>query len=102
MSKVIAIMEKPKNCQECVFCVCKYSLPLSIYKKAYYCKLKEPKGRVAEEFDYDAEVYLSDCPLREIQKITSSDNLLDEYSDGYDDGWNACIDEILKGSEVDG
>lgn len=27
MNKVIAVMEKPKDCQNCVFGVCKYSLP---------------------------------------------------------------------------
>lgn len=100
MGKVIAVIDRPKNCQNCWFGICKYSAPLTEYNKGYYCQLKDPKDRVIENFDYGADVHLSGCPLREVKKITS-DNLLDEYSDGYDDGWNACIDDILKG-ENDG
>lgn len=71
MSKVIAIMDKPKDCQKCVFGICQYSLPLSTRRKGYYCQLREPKDRVVEDFDYDEEVHLSNCPLREVpQKKT--------------------------------
>lgn len=62
--KVIAIMNKPANCQVCVFGVCKYSLPLTTRRKGYYCQLKEPKARIVEDFDYNAEIHLSDCPLK--------------------------------------
>ena len=94
--KVIAIIDKPKNCQECVFGICKYSLPLSTHRKAYYCQLKEPKGRVAEDFDYDEQVHLSNCPLKPIpsKKATigkKSENDILCMNAGY----NACIDEIL-------
>lgn len=97
MSKVIAIMDKPKDCQECVFGVCKYSLPLSINRKSYYCQLKDSKGRVAEDFDYDAEVHLSNCPLKELpeKKESKDNNFLEIMNIGY----NACIDDILEGSE---
>lgn len=99
MSKVIAVIDRPKDCQECVFGICKYSLPLSIHRKAYYCQLKEPKGRVAEDFDYDEEVHLSDCPLKEVpqkQSIHCTDTTHHRFAK---DGYNACINEILKGSE---
>lgn len=62
--KVIAIMNKPANCQVCVFGVCKYSLPLTTRRKGYYCQLKEPKARIVEDFDYNAEIHLSNCPLK--------------------------------------
>ncbi len=92
--KAIAIMDKPKNCEECVFGICKYSLPLSIHRKAYYCQLKEPKGRVSEDFDYDEEVHLSNCPLREVpQRKTDADKYY------YALGYNTCIDEILGDKE---
>lgn len=100
MSKVIAIIDKPKNCQECVFGICKYSLPLSIHRKAYYCQLKEPKGRVVEDFDYDEEVHLSNCPLKEVPKQKDPNSLSDcLYFEAL--GYNACIYEILKGNEED-
>lgn len=61
--KVIAVMDKPKNCQNCVWGICKYSTPLSTNRKGYYCQLKEPKDRNVEDFAYEDEVHLSDCPL---------------------------------------
>lgn len=95
--KAIAIMDKPKNCEECVFGICKYSLPLSTHRKAYYCQLKEPKGRVAEDFDYDEEVHLSNCPLKPMPEKANHP----DWCDGgrYDKGYNACIDEILGDKE---
>lgn len=96
--KAIAIMDKPKNCEECVFGICKYSLPLSTHRKAYYCQLKEPKGRVAEDFDYDEEVHLSNCPLKPMpsKRSTEYDPARNPY---ITDGYNACIDEILGDKE---
>lgn len=103
MSKVIAIIDRPKDCQECVFGICKYSLPLSIHRKAYYCQLKEPKGRVAEDFDYDEEVHLSNCPLKEVPEKKNSIYKYPSFSygEGWDKGYNACIDKILEGSGED-
>lgn len=97
MSKVIAIMEKPKNCQECVFGICKYSLPLSIHRKGFYCGLKDPKGRVIEDFDYDEAVHLSNCPLKEIPKKVYHENYCD--AGRYDNGYNDCVDKILGDKE---
>lgn len=94
MEKVIAVMNKPKNCEECMFGVCKYSLPLSTHRKAYYCQLKESKGRVTEDFDYDEEVHLSDCPLKPIPEEDNSWTD-DEYADGWAMGHNACLKKIL-------
>ena len=96
MNKVIAIIDRPKDCQECVFGICKYSLPLSIHRKAYYCQLKEPKGRVAEDFDYDEEVHLSNCPLKELPQKPDYPPINES---SYVAGYNACIDKILEGSE---
>ena len=101
MSKVIAIIDRPKDCQECVFGICKYSLPLSIHRKAYYCQLKEPKGRVAEDFDYGEEVHLSNCPLKEVPEKKDEDKVYTMTQLYRAQGYNACIDEILKGSEED-
>lgn len=97
MSKVIAIIDRPANCESCVFGVCKYSLPLSTNRKGYYCRLK---GEAAvEDFDYDAEVHLSNCPLRELpkkQKHHCTDTANHRFAK---QGYNACLHEILKGGE---
>ena len=39
------------------------------------------------------------CPLRELPKKDNKSYFPNEYSDGHRDGYNACIDELLKGEE---
>lgn len=34
------------------------------------------------------------CPLRELPEKEHNDNGYDEYSDGYDAGFNACLKKI--------
>lgn len=106
MNKVIAIMDKPQNCEKCVFGVCAYSLPCATHRKGYYCQLKKSQGRVVEDFDYDAEVHLSNCPLREVpeKKEVSpyGGHCMNQCCTKRELGWNACIDDILKGSEEHG
>lgn len=112
MSKVIAIIDKPEDCQECKFGVCKYSLPLTTRSKGYYCQLQKPENRVVEGFAYDEEVHLQNCPLHNVPEKkeeryalirrdpfgnveTYGESIIDSVAVGY----NACIDEIMKGSE---
>lgn len=95
MSKVIAVMDKPENCQSCVFGVCKYSLPLSKNTKGYYCQLLPKEQRVVQDFDYDAVVHLDNCPLVPLPEKKESDTVMDHDIDfGMAEGWNACIDAI--------
>lgn len=101
MSKVIAVMDKPKECRHCIFLVCEHCTSSQKTRK-YYCNLKESnkiyKEIVKEKFDYREEVHLSNCPLREVPEKRST-----EYNPARNpyitEGYNACIDEILKGSE---
>lgn len=102
MSKVIAIIDRPKSCDECIFARCKYSLPLSTNRRGYYCQLKEPQERVVEDFACDEEMHLSNCPLKELpqkQTIHCTDTTHHRFAK---DGWNACINEIIRGSEENG
>ena len=94
MSKVIAVIEKPKDCEKCVFGICKYSLPLSTNRKGYYCQLKEPIQRVVEDFACNDVVHLNNCPLKPLPKKQQV-----RFSGGQEMmalGWNACIEEIEK------
>lgn len=102
MSKAIAVIDKPKNCEQCPFVRYKYSLPLTTYRKGLYCWLIEPQNRVVEDFDYDAEVHLSNCPLREVPQKTDFRKAKTETVRNWIEGYNACIDEIMKGSEENG
>ena len=106
MSKVIAVMDKPIDCQHCVFSVCKYSLPLSTNSKGYYCHLHEPNDRVVKDFAYEEEVHLSNCPLykatdentpTEHINWQTNDSTGKEYKKGYEDGWNECLHTIRAG-----
>ena len=92
MEKVIAIMNKPIDCQCCPFSICKYSLPLTTNKVGYVCSLDE--DRIVEEFDYLEEIHLKNCPLKPIPKEDNS-WCDDEYYDGWTTGYNACLKKIL-------
>lgn len=96
MSKVIAIIDKPENCQKCWFSMCQYSLPLSTYRKGYSCRIQEPSERVVEDFDYDEEVHLQNCPLREIPKKQPLLNYPEYRENDYSYGFNACLDDIYR------
>ena len=63
MSKVIAVIDKPNNCQDCAFARCKYSLPFTTMKKGYYCELLPPDQRTIKNVDYNDDVHLKHCPL---------------------------------------
>lgn len=94
MSKVIAVIDKPMDCQYCAFGVCKYSHPLSTNRKGFYCQLLEPQKRIVQDFECNEEVHLQNCPLREVPEKKTGE---DKYYYAY--GYNECIDEILKGGE---
>ena len=92
MSKVIAIIDKPKNCEQCpcfkigmVYDLCKLAIKAKTYKE---------KG-------------IPDwCPLHEVPQKKQIEIVEEDYDGGYSHGfthgYNACIDEILKGAEENG
>lgn len=116
--KVIAIMDKPKDCQSCAWAVCKYATPLSTNRKGYYCQLKELKERNVEDFDVEDDVHLENCPLVGLKKfktqafqefINKLDNFLKEHivaidhknkillcNNGEDEVWHDLIDEFFE------
>lgn len=103
MSKAVLVMDKPENCQSCVFGVCKYSHPFwskdRPSTKGYYCQLLLPEQRVVYEFDYDAVVHLDNCPLRPMPEKKETHTTLQchtngSWTEGMKAGWNACIDAI--------
>ena len=93
MSKAILVLDMPSSCGKCEFC-------LEITEKHHCCQRVSDDNEMCKRIDYDVEFYQYEkpnwCPLREVpQKKTHS-----LYSIGaWNSGYNACIDEILKGSE---
>ena len=80
MSKVMLVMDKPKNCGKC---------PCFMELRTDFCSVTDedvsPYGKRPES-----------CPLRPVpekQKHSSIDN---EFQSNKKSGYNACIDEILK------
>ena len=106
MSKAIVVMDMPKNCLECPFRYKSEEKPLGnfTYQSLFRCKY-EPDGLDEDEGDM---VYLNDimmkskpewCPLREVPQKPDYPPINEQ---SYVAGWNACIDEIMKGSEENG
>ena len=88
MNKAILVMDMPESCSEC-----------NLHKDGYcQSKLKYTYGRIDE-------CRASFCPLCEVPqkkevcgKYPQSDGITPSYKIGY----NACLDEILKGAEENG
>ena len=88
MSKAILVMDMPKSCDGCLL------HGTMIGKQICNAEIKRVK---------DESVKPDWCPLREIpSKYADKDftPIKDErYDNGYEDGYNTCIDEILGDKE---
>lgn len=102
MNKVILIMDDPMFCCNC---------PLAKNKKhnitkeeRWYCGIGH-QGEysfvwVYEPIDMDSETKPDWCPLRTVPEKEYADTGIMEV-DEFAAGWNACIDEILRGNNND-
>lgn len=82
MSKAILVLdEMPRYCEACPFCYDKYH-------EGSWCDLLNEPVPQWERFEY--------CPIKELpEKQVRDYPEYDRYITGYDDGWDACLDEIL-------
>lgn len=91
MSKAILIMDMPESCLACRFSreinegieacceiVDKLNDSTSCKKIENYCQCK-PNW----------------CPLQEVPDKEQGSDCFDEFEDGYAQGWNSCIEEIV-------
>lgn len=90
MPKAILIMDMPESCSKCKF--------LYEFQGIKKCQLMNVLNNGASKLSQSTFTQKRHdlCPLRELPEKEHNDNGYDEYSDGYDAGWNACLDEILK------
>lgn len=86
MSKAILVMDMPSCCYECKFIL------------LGHCSLDLHSTNVIQ----DGNTKPDWCPLREVPKKQSLNGGLSEFQMGARSGYNACIDEIMKGSEENG
>ena len=87
MSKAILVMDMPISCDKCKFHYTTYDENDCYVDK---CELLNDMTIDGYTRKYD------DCPLKEIPEEQARDypeyNL---YIGGFDDGWDACLEEIL-------
>ena len=85
MSKLILVIDTPDSCRECPLCAEEHMT----YRD--YCRITDDVIWTLDKPEW--------CPLLELpEKLSPTGNPYDEYGDGYVDGYNACIDEILGGN----
>lgn len=83
MSKGILLLEwMPSYCSDCIFCY-------ERHQDGSWCELLNE--RVFNQWGK-----LDMCPLKELpEKQVRDYPEYDRYVTGWDDGWDACLDEIL-------
>lgn len=96
MSKAILVIDMPKNCDECEFC-------LEITENHHCCQRVSDDNERCKRVDYEVEFYQYEkpvwCPLKEVPKKQQHYSIDETFMRGAKTGYNACIDDILKGSE---
>lgn len=87
MSKSILVVDTPENCIGCDFSDCEL--------REYYCERAKRylKGGEGEE---SRPVW---CPIRDLPEKRKVPLQYPYLHQLIADGWNACIDEILKGED---
>lgn len=91
MAKAILVIDMPKSCSECSICASWQECAFST--REYWCPLMDNK-------DVEPNKKPEQCPLKPIpDKKNRNNRVVGDYLRGRSDGYNACIDDILKGSE---
>ena len=89
MSKAMLVMDMPKSCRECSLAENR-SIQL---EESYICS---PKRKWVT--DKECENRQNWCPLKEVPKKQPHYSVDETFMRGAKTGYNACIDDILKGS----
>ena len=95
MSKAVLVMDMPSSCRKCDLRV----IGIDNFCVGADCRKIDQMEIINEDIKPDW------CPLRELpkkkipQKFNPYEMLMLEHNQGYRKGYNACIDELLKGEE---
>ncbi len=95
MSKCVLVMDMPSSCSKCDLRGKNYGLENVCFGKVEHSK---KYGDYYKDIQ-NIETRPDWCPLRNLPEKDNKSYFPDEYSDGHRDGYNACIDELLKGEE---
>ena len=94
MSKAVLVMDIPSSCMECLFC-----------RGLNVCRLKQclEKDGVLSVFTVDKQIMDNSrpdwCPLCMFPEKKNEDKAYTMTQLYRTQGYNACIDELLKGEE---
>ena len=88
MAKAVLVMDMPESCSKC-----KFMYEFQGIKK---CQLMNVLNGGASRVSQNSftEKRHEKCPLRVLPEKEHNNNEYDEYLDGCDAGWNACLDAI--------
>ena len=88
MKKAVLVMDMPESCSKCKF--------IYEFQGIKKCQLMNVLNNGASKLSQSTFTQKRHdwCPLRELPEKVHNDNGYDEYSDGYDAGFNACLNEI--------
>lgn len=91
MSKSILVIDTPENCESCPFC-----RGWNVCKIMKYLK----KEKIISSYIVDHQIFEGGkpdwCPLRDFPEKMAEENRW--FSKDYAEGFNSCIDQILKGA----
>lgn len=99
MSKAMLVMDMPKNCGNCDFI---RNYEDGAFSRNPHCCCELIWFLEEEDYRVNPNSLDKNCPLREVPQKQSLNGTLSEFQKGVRSGYNACIDEIMKGSEENG
>lgn len=87
MGKAIIIIDMPDNCTKCTFIHRDYCSSV----ESYFCGVNHKRLSISHV------IYKPNwCPLKELPEEDHENHYPDEWEDGYADGWNDCLKEIVE------
>lgn len=94
MSKSVLVVDTPETCLDCIFC---FELEEGI--NACCSVVSDDKDNSLCKKIICKDGYCQEkpewCPLKELLEEEHNEYYLDEYCDGYDDGWNTFRSRVL-------
>lgn len=84
MSKSVLVINTPDKCIHC-----------PLLNGADECIVQDDDANFNAGDSWDD--LMKGCPLRELPEENRENHYPDEWEDGYADGWNDCLKEIMGG-----